>query len=260
VLIGEALWRRRFGGDPAIVGRTIQMNGASYQVAGVMAADFRFPTSDSQVWYPLAMNVADPFAGSFRIAAVGQMRPGVTTSAVHDELARLLTRLPEAYPNVFPGISTADILRQSHIEVGVKTLRDDIAGDFGRVLWIVGAAAARQHDAVGFDVAMDHAVLVSVGERSRHLTQHADDFRDRESAFRESSSEARPFDERHRVERKAVGFASRQHGNDVRMLQARGDLDLALEAVDTHARCQVGWKYLHDDLAAGCRLVGDEDT
>ena len=141
VLIGEALWRRRFGSDRAIVGRTIQMNGASYQVIGVIPADFRFPTSDTQIWYPLAMNVADPFAGSFRIAAVGRMRPGVTTSAVHDELVRLLTRLPEAYPNVFPGISTSDILRQSHIGVGVKPLRDDIVGDFARVLWIVSATA-----------------------------------------------------------------------------------------------------------------------
>jgi len=142
VLIGEALWRRRFGGDRALVGHPIEMNGAAYQVVGVMSEDFRFPTSETQVWYPLAMNVADPYAGSFSIAAVGRLRPGVATEALHAELARLLTSLPEAYPNVFPGVATAPVLHQAKIGVGVKSLRESVIGDFSRVVWIVAATAA----------------------------------------------------------------------------------------------------------------------
>ena len=141
-LIGEGLWRRRFGGDAGIVGRSIQVNGAAYQVIGVMPRDFRFPSTETQLWFPLALDAADPYAGSFRIAAVGRMRPGVTPAALHAELTRLLDRLPEAYPEVFRGMSTAGLLRQARVGAVVLALREDVIGDFSRVIWIVAATAA----------------------------------------------------------------------------------------------------------------------
>jgi predicted permease len=141
-LIGEGLWRRRLGGDAGIVGRSIQVNGTAYQVIGVMREDFRFPTAATQLWFPLALDAADPYAGPFRIAAVGRMRPSVTTAALNAELTRLLARLPEVYPEVYRGMSTGGLLRQARIGVLVRALRGDVVGDFSRVVWIVAATAA----------------------------------------------------------------------------------------------------------------------
>lgn len=141
-LIGEALWRRRFGADPAITSRSIQVNGTMYQIVGVMPERFRFPGRETQLWTPLALDPADVNAGPFRLGAVGRLRPGVSLDALHRELTGLLARLPEKFPNLFPGLPTAGVLKQSRAAVMVSALRDDVVGDFARVLWIVAATAA----------------------------------------------------------------------------------------------------------------------
>jgi hypothetical protein len=56
VLISDGLWKRRFGGDPAIIGRTINLSGNPYEVIGVMPPGFQFPALEHQLWVPLTIN------------------------------------------------------------------------------------------------------------------------------------------------------------------------------------------------------------
>jgi hypothetical protein len=63
VLLGHGLWQRRFGGDPALVGKTIQLDGRSYEVIGVMPSGFRLPTDfredfaePTELWTPLVLD------------------------------------------------------------------------------------------------------------------------------------------------------------------------------------------------------------
>jgi predicted permease len=58
VLLGDALWRRRFGGDPALVGRKLRINGRSFQVIGILPPGFQFP-ADADIWTPLAFSNED---------------------------------------------------------------------------------------------------------------------------------------------------------------------------------------------------------
>ena len=58
VLLSYALWQRRFGGDPGIVGQSLTLNGESHVVVGVMPARFQFPSSDDQAWVPIALHSA----------------------------------------------------------------------------------------------------------------------------------------------------------------------------------------------------------
>src|SRR5580658_5131158 len=53
VVLSHALWEQRFGRDPAIIGRSIELEGVSRQVLGVMPADFHFPSPKTQLWVPL---------------------------------------------------------------------------------------------------------------------------------------------------------------------------------------------------------------
>ena len=55
VVLSHALWRDRFGADPAVVGKTIRLNSMPYQVIGVMAEGFYFPTPTTQAWVPFAL-------------------------------------------------------------------------------------------------------------------------------------------------------------------------------------------------------------
>lgn len=56
VLLSDGLWRRRFGADPSIVGRTIDLSGNLYEIVGVMRPNFQFADREHQLWIPLTIN------------------------------------------------------------------------------------------------------------------------------------------------------------------------------------------------------------
>jgi predicted permease len=103
MLIGYGLWKRRYAGDPAIVGRSITVDGLPYTIVGVMPPEFQFPFRGAPVtppvWTPLA--VEDWMHGRSNrglAGAVGRLRPGVTPDEARAELARESTRLQREHP------------------------------------------------------------------------------------------------------------------------------------------------------------------
>ncbi|HXT16573.1 MAG TPA: ABC transporter permease [Gemmatimonadaceae bacterium] len=136
-LIGDALWRRRYGADPHIVGRTIRVDAAAFTIIGVMPAGFTFPGVNTDLWLPLQLDPATTNAGGFNVAALGRLAPNATVDGAQRELNDLLVRLPEAYPNVYPGLPTAGLLKQSRARAVVLTMKDEAIGGFARILWIV---------------------------------------------------------------------------------------------------------------------------
>jgi putative ABC transport system permease protein len=90
VLLSEALWRGRFGSDPHVVGRTLDLNGNPYTVVGVMPRQFRLPAllqTNTDVFTPL--DLTDTQIG---LSIVGRLRPGVTIGAAQRELDSILVR------------------------------------------------------------------------------------------------------------------------------------------------------------------------
>ena len=106
VLLGDGLWRRRFGADPSIVGRTINLSGNQYEVVGVMPADFRFPEREHQLWIPLTINprlLARQIAGYDHLA-VARLKPGVTIEQAQREINAFSARLETEYPTTNRGV------------------------------------------------------------------------------------------------------------------------------------------------------------
>ena len=100
VLLGDGLWKRRFGADPSIVGRTINLSGNSYLVLGVMRPEFRFPEPDNQLWIPLTF---DPRQLSRQIpglgaVAVARLKPGVAIAGAQREMDVIAARLEAQFP------------------------------------------------------------------------------------------------------------------------------------------------------------------
>ncbi len=81
VLLSEQLWRRRFSGDPGIVGRSLRLNDQPHTVIGVMSEEFEFPDSDTHVWSPFNVANAEIFnAPEARITGqnvIARLRAGV---------------------------------------------------------------------------------------------------------------------------------------------------------------------------------------
>ena len=131
VLISEGLWRSRFGADPAILGKTMVVNGRVREIVGVMPNRFRFPSSATRVWLPLGLDPNNKYPGGFNYNSVARLKPGVT----------VLPRILELYPTFAPGVSTQMLLDQAKPKPTVVPLREDVTGGIAKTLWIVAAAA-----------------------------------------------------------------------------------------------------------------------
>jgi putative ABC transport system permease protein len=100
-LIGEALWRRRFGGDPAAVGGQFDIEGVPYRVVGIMPATFEFPNRRSEVWTPLTIDAAaDDYAVNFA-SLIGRLSPGTTVAAAGDQMRVYAGQLRRERPKQF---------------------------------------------------------------------------------------------------------------------------------------------------------------
>ncbi len=136
VIISDAIWHRKFGGDPATVGSHVIVNGTSSEIVGIMPPSFRYPSASVQVWYPLQFDPAHANAGSFNYTAIARLKRGVTRDAAVADLARFLPRLLDEFPNDIP----REMFEQVHLRPTILPLRDVIIGDVGRLLWILFGA------------------------------------------------------------------------------------------------------------------------
>jgi len=104
VVLSDGFWKRRFGGDPQIVGRTLTLCCAprQYTVVGVMPPGFKGLSDAAELWVPFAM-YAPPRTmmerGSRGFAALARLKPGVTLAAAQSDMDVISKRLEQAYPN-----------------------------------------------------------------------------------------------------------------------------------------------------------------
>jgi putative ABC transport system permease protein len=93
VVLSHGLWERRFGSDPSIVGKTVQMDGSAVTVLGVMPEGFAFPDRDTQAWIPVGIDPANPPGRASHFGRIlGRLAPGVTLDQASTELRGLIQR------------------------------------------------------------------------------------------------------------------------------------------------------------------------
>jgi predicted permease len=137
-LIGDALWRRRFGADPAVVGRTVAVNGRQLTIIGVMPPGFRFP-EHHDVWLPYAPG-PEAQRDQRPLFAVGLLRDGVSREAAEKELAAIAARLAARYPDTNDRWSVH--LLALHDYFVSPTTRAAVSSMFAAVLLVLLVACA----------------------------------------------------------------------------------------------------------------------
>jgi putative ABC transport system permease protein len=131
VILAHGLWQRRFSGDPAILGKTVTLNGVSHEVIGVMPEGFAYP-DDAELWTPLAPS--ERFAdlmrsrGSFWLTVIGRLRAGVTRESAQSEMDAIAARLEGQYPT------------NAGLGIRLVPMHEEIVGDVQRPLMILLAA------------------------------------------------------------------------------------------------------------------------
>ena len=137
VVLGHALWSRRYAADPGIVGRTVQINGDAYEVTGVMPPGFVLPTDyqnpePSQLWLPQQMDPASMDHGSHGLYAVGRLKPGATVEQAADELHGIAVAMTNE--GLYP--------KQMQFDTVVLSLTDEVVGSVRRAIWLLFGAVA----------------------------------------------------------------------------------------------------------------------
>jgi putative ABC transport system permease protein len=98
-VIGDELWRRRFGASPSVVGQVVTLAGEPHEIVGVLPAGVRPIVADgAEVWRPLRLDRADPSRGAVVLRVVARLADGVTLAAAQAAASRLAARLEAAYP------------------------------------------------------------------------------------------------------------------------------------------------------------------
>ena len=131
-VLSEGAWRRLFGADESIVGRTLVLNGNPLQVIGIVPSSFNF-FAGTDVWLPITYypNTAGLTRKDHSMTVVGRLKPGVTIAAAQAEMSAIGTRLAEQYPAENGGAG-----------VYIESLHTLLVGDVRAPLYIVLGAVA----------------------------------------------------------------------------------------------------------------------
>ena len=102
VVLSHHLWRDRFGSDPKVVGRTIDLDGDKVHVVGVMPASFQYPNEKTDLWQAWGWAQENRARVSFRrahyLTVVARLKPGVTEVAANNQFQAVVKRLQTDYP------------------------------------------------------------------------------------------------------------------------------------------------------------------
>lgn len=132
VLLAAGYWKRRFGGDPAIVGQTIRLNGRDVEVIGIMPAEVRLRLSYQDVFTPLGQNDNPSFycrGTGDDTEGLGRVKPGIPLAQARAEMQTIMQNLVAQYPN-------------DNYKAGVNVVAyiQDISGDLRPVLLALSVA------------------------------------------------------------------------------------------------------------------------
>lgn len=164
VLISEALWRRRFGADPGVIGRKLTLNDGTFDLVGVMPQSFQFP-SRTDLWMIPQRFVPEPpvkvkddllkLRGVYYLGAIGRLKPGVAVERAQAELQGIAHRLGQEYPETNEGHGLRLVPLHEEIVGNVRPALLTLLGAVAFVLLIacsnvanllLGRAIARQKE------------------------------------------------------------------------------------------------------------------
>jgi putative ABC transport system permease protein len=135
-VLSYRLWMRRYGGDRALVSRTITLDRVPTEVIGIMPPQFAFPDARVDVWIPEQVR-RELVWDTFMHAGVARLRAGGSVDDARRELSRLIADLPNVYPN---DPAVRGFLHNLGLRSAAQTLKDSIVGRIANALWMVLAS------------------------------------------------------------------------------------------------------------------------
>jgi predicted permease len=134
VMLAHSFWRRRFDGDPAIVGSSLTLNNQPHTVVGVLPASFDFasvfaPGSHFDLYFPFPLSPETHRWGN-TMAMIGRLKPGVPSAAAQAEVRTIATQLTQEHTD------------RNSFQGNVKPLAEQVSGRIRLAVWVLAGAVA----------------------------------------------------------------------------------------------------------------------
>jgi predicted permease len=138
-VLSYSFWQRRFGADPEVVGRALQLNDVATEIVGVMPEGFDFPERWPAValWTPLALNPQRP--APFFLRGIGRLKPGISPAEAEAETTAILWNTAKQNPSFVGSQSVPP--PDADLKTMVTPLKDVITGDSEKPLTILLCAS-----------------------------------------------------------------------------------------------------------------------
>lgn len=136
VMLSYGYWQRRFGADPSVIGRNINVDSQLREIVGVMPRGFRLINADSDLVVPLAFDRSKLILAGFGYEGIARLKPGVTIAQADADLARMVPIWMDSWSNG-PGIDSHFLYETWRITPAIRSLKQEVIGNVGNALWVV---------------------------------------------------------------------------------------------------------------------------
>jgi predicted permease len=172
VVLSHKLCAQRFGSIPNAIGKHLEIDGASFQIIGVMPANFQFPARDVEFWAPITTNrywLDRPLRGTngrgfyARWNALAQLKPGVSVEQAQTEMSILASRIDEKEPELNRGLGVAAVPLRVEVSGNARLALSILLAAVSFLLLIACVNAAHLTLAHGANREQEIAVRLSLG-------------------------------------------------------------------------------------------------
>ncbi|MGA7245169.1 MAG: ABC transporter permease [Terracidiphilus sp.] len=136
IILSYSYWQKKFGGSNSVVGRTLDVDGSSREIIGVLPRDFQFLDNyNAALFLPMQLDRSKVKLGNFSYRGIARLRPGVSLKQADADIDRLLPIANHSFPP--PDGFSAGLFEKVKISANLHTLKKDVVGDVGNVLWVL---------------------------------------------------------------------------------------------------------------------------
>ncbi len=135
-MLSYGYWQRRFGGDPSVIGRNIQVDSQTREIVGVMPRGFKVVNQDFDLLIPLGFDPRHQILAGFGYNGIARLRPGATIAQANADIARMLNIWMDSWTN---GDGNPHFYETWKIAGAIRPMKQEVIGNVGGVLWVVMA-------------------------------------------------------------------------------------------------------------------------
>jgi predicted permease len=172
VVLGWAKWQRQFGGDPNVIGRVITLDGAPWEIVGVMPRAFNAMDGNDLVWVPKVLAGWEPTARTSPFwTVVGRLKPGITLEQAGADLGRVAAQLGTEFPRTNASIGAVLVPITEQVVGSARRALWLLLGAVGVLLMVAAANVTGLQLARALDRGREFAVRTAIGATSNRMVR-----------------------------------------------------------------------------------------